>query len=251
MNKADIIKQLPKVLAVAGALGVPVTAYLSVKAGMKSERQMHEAYEVYCFKDSFVERFKLTWKNYIPPVVSGLLTVGAIIGGYSLTAKQIAGLIAVGGSLATYKDELEAKIEEKFGKQSLDEIKKEIAEEVYSPTSVEETGNGDILCYESYSGRWFRSSKKAVERAERALNRRFDAGAGEYVCLNDFYTLLGLAESHFGFEFGWAANKDYYDGDIRFENAIMPAGSFMNIPEEVLVIELTTNSYPMAGYFEV
>lgn len=250
MNKADIINHLPKVLAVAGALGVPVTAYLSVKAGMKSERQFWENADIYN-KMPFKEKLELTWKNYIPPVVSSLLTISAIIGGYSLTAKQIAGLVAVGGSLAAYKDELEAKIEEQFGKQTLDEIRKEIAEEVYSPTSVEETGNGDILCYESYSGRWFRSSKKAVERAERALNRRFKAGKGEYVCLNDFYTLLGLAESHFGFEFGWAANKDYYDGDILFENAIMPAGSFMNIPEEVLVIELTTNSYPMIGYFEV
>lgn len=250
MNKADILKQLPKVLAGAGALGVPVTGYLAVKAGMKSERQLWENDAIYQSL-SFKEKLKLTWKNYIPPVVSGLLSIGAIIAGYALSAKQIAALGALAGSLAAYKDEIEAKIEEKFGKQALDEIKKEVAEDLYSPTSVEETGNGSLLCYESYSGRWFRSSERAVERAEKVLNRRFDAGNGKYLCLNDFYTLLGMAETHFGFEFGWAANKDYYDGDIFFENALMPANSFMNIPEPVLIIELTSRSYPMQGWQEV
>lgn len=248
MNKANILKQLPKALAVAGALGVPVTVYLSVKAGMKIERQLTESD---CKDAQFKEKLKLTWKNYIPPVISGLLTIGAIIGGYALSAKQIAALGALAGSLAAYKDELEAKIEEKFGKQALDEIKKEVAENLYSPTSVEETGKGSLLCYESYSGRWFRSSQRAVEKAEETLNRRFEAGDGEYLCLNDFYTLLGMAETHFGFEFGWAANKDYYDGDIFFENALMPSNSFMSIPEPVLIIELTRGSYPMLCWQEV
>ena len=113
---------------------------------------------------------------------------------------------------------------------------------------AEETGKGDLLCYEGYSGRWFRSNKKAVEEAEREFSNWFKEG--EYLCLNDFYDLLGIETTIFGNQFGYAASEDYYDFEdgIEFVNTILPENK-TDCGEALMIIDLFT--YPMECWMEV
>lgn len=94
----------------------------------------------------------------------------------------------------------------------------------------------------------FYSSLEKVKEAEKTLNNRLHDG--EYVCLNDFYTLLGISETHFGNTFGWPANDDYYDISIEepitFENTIVEDSLS---GEPVLIIDVYT--YPMECWMEV
>lgn len=254
MTKSEIIKKLPMVCTVLGILGVPITAYLSGKAAVKSEKDISDVIE-----DTGIDRdevrkgdiLRLTWKNYIPTAVSGALTIACILISYKLSKKEIMALSAAAAYITHQKGQLEDKIVEKYGQKALDDIRKELAEEMYNPQSVELTGNGDLLCYECYSGRWFRSSEAAIEKAESKFNSRFACGKGEYMNLCDLYRLFNIEDSNFGYEMGWPANTDYYDGPITFTNHLCAPGEFHDIPEPVLLIEFNNYDYPMNGWMEV
>ena len=59
------------------------------------------------------------------------------------------------------------------------------------------------------------------------------------------YKLFGISETHFGEQYGWAANSDYYDGPIEFRNT----ETVTEHGEKMLVIEIFT--YPMECWMEV
>lgn len=282
MNTALIKKSVPLILTIVGAVGVAATGVLSARAGMKAERAIakekrsrdvlsteveieaaaeakEEGLTVTARNVSLKptisrkEAMKLTWKYYIPPVLAGLLTIGAIIFSHRLSTKEIAALTGTCAYLAANRDMLEEKIREHYGEEALGDIYDEIGESLLARSangkiSVEETGQGDVLCFEGYSGRWFRSSPEAVQAAEERFNDRFDGG--EYLSLNDLYDELGISQTHFGNEFGYAANPDYYDAPIIFENVLLTEGELTADPgEPVYVIEILT--YPMQCWLEV
>lgn len=130
--------------------------------------------------------------------------------------------------------------------------------------SVEETGKGDLLCYEAYGGRFFRSSEKAVRKAvdtfvknyERACRMQDEDPAHMYVEVfnfNDLYSLLGIVPSHFGEHWGYT-NAEDYRVNLRFDITLvdqLTESYFERIREPVLVIELNYDCYPMESYMEV
>lgn len=225
------------VLTVASSIGVILTGWLSFRAGKKSEKPNRK------------------WTIYIPPVTVGALTIVGIVASHTIDAKQITALTATCAYLTMERDELENAIRERYGEDTLKEIKEEVHKKVQQKVTargetVEETGNGDLLCIEGYSGRMFRSSYAAVKRACLELNRRFRNG--EYVCLNDFYKLLGIGVTRFGNEFGWAANEDYYEykDGIKYELTFIKAEECNDgRDEDELIIDIYT--YPMQFWMEV
>ena len=112
--------------------------------------------------------------------------------------------------------------------------------------SVEDTGNGEILCLEGYSGRYFYSSFLAVDEALRIWSDAFSKG--EYVCFNDLYKLLGIAETHFGWQYGYPANEDYYN----FKEGIEYECNYIHDPtldRPIYCIDIYL--YPMECWLEV
>ena len=80
------------------------------------------------------------------------------------------------------------------------------SKEYYRP-SIEYTGKGNILCYDGYGGRWFRSSVEAVQEAVDHFIEEYEKG---YVLsYNDLYLLLGMAESDFGEQYGYSPSEDW------------------------------------------
>ena len=71
----------------------------------------------------------------------------------------------------------------------------------YDEATVIKTGKGDALFYDTFSGRYFRSSVESIRTAENEMNRA--AACGEFVSLNTFYDTLGLDSIKFGDDFGW------------------------------------------------
>lgn len=224
-------------LTILGVIGVPVTSYLSVKCHEKA-------------KDAETKSDKL--KAYLPAIISGTVTTGSIIGSHRMSSKEIAALTAT----ATYAITNRNKLEEELGKyvdtKEAKQIKTEVAKlasgnEKSAGPSFETTGKGSLKVLEGYSGRWFYSSIEAVTEAEKKLNNRLKSG--DYVCMNDFYSWLGIATTHFGDQWGWAPNEDYYDytidDPIEFENTLVDDEN----GEPLLIIDIFT--YPMECWRDV
>lgn len=232
-TKTDYIKQAwtkygSTILAGFGCAGVVGTGLLAYRAGKNPESNILK----------------------IPSLVVGGITIAAIVLSKSIDGKAIAALTAAGSYVVLNRDKLEKEIEDRYGKEELAKIKAKIREALLDEfgndrQTQERTGNGDLLCLEGYSGRIFRSSKEAVDRAIEELTNRFDEG--EYVCLNDLYKLLGIEVTHFGHQFGWPANPDYCDGPLLIEAEYIenPDG----YDEPLYCIDIYT--YPMECWLEV
>lgn len=263
----------PAILTVIGCIGVPVTAILASKATLKSddiltEERVHrwsnvidreDEEEIEAIEFTKKEIIQLTWKNYIPTLISGGLTIGAIIGSNRMSAKEIAMLSASCAGLMSYKAQVEQEIRKRYGEEALNDIRKTV-DQKYAKVLIypEDTGNGDLLCFDAFGGRWFYSSEDAVNMALFELNDEFmnetiqisnngDVIRGGYRCYNDLYQKWGISETHFGWIWGWAPNSDYYDGPILW--SVRKVEGFQELDEPVLIIEPLT--YPMEGWMEV
>jgi len=212
--------------------GVAITGLLSAKCAKKAE----EAPDA---KGKLVA--------YSPAIISGIGTAACILTSNHINQKTIAGLAASCAYLTANRDRIQKKLEDISGKDDAAQMRSKIDQEAIAPwegPSIEWTGNGQVKFLEGYSGRLFYSSWEAVKEAEDTLNEAFCGG--EYVSLNDFYKLLGIQETHFGEQFGWAANSDYYSGPIEFINTMT---TDPKTGEHLGIIEIYT--YPMECWQEV
>lgn len=204
--------------------------------------------------------FKAQW----PAIVSGALTCAAIA---AIDIFSFAEIGVLSGALAAaFKNRkaIENQIEKHGGKELLNKIKTEASKELVRENvkyirsagpSVEETGRGDLLCYDAFGGRWFRSTEVDVRRAIDKVCEDFMAGYN--VSFNDLYSALGIEETRFGYEFGWVNNPDYYDGPLEFTIDLVEAmvnpdnmgGQMATLDEPVLIIDILT--FPMNGWYEI
>lgn len=191
---------------------------------------------------------------YFVPAGIAMLGTGAAIGANSyLGYKELAALSGTAAYAFKNRKILGEKIREKLPEEDIKKLKEKFFKyEINNANlaSVEQTGNGDLLCLEGYSGRWFRSSEEAVIKAEQDFNQYLRLN--DYASYNDFYTLLNIEQTHFGWQFGYAMNPDFYpiykDGTdvVEFQNTFLYDDAR---EEEVLVIDVYT--YPMECWQEV
>lgn len=237
------------ILTGGAIIGLGATAILTAKGQMKADEIMAEKRP-----SDKKELIGSTYKCYIPAAISGVLTLICIVTSQYISRKEIAGLAASLGVLAANRDNLEKAIKEKYGEDALVELREKILP--YKKPEVKDgekadrfpaelTGKGDLLCYEGYSGRWFRSSEEAVKEAEEEYNLRFKDG--DYLSFNDLYELLGIKSSSFGNKFGYPHPFEYYNPEdgIEFENSIFYDEE---IGENVLYIDIFT--YPFEDWME-
>jgi hypothetical protein len=155
-------------------------------------------------------KVRLVWKFYIPPVGAGAATISAIILANKISSKRIAALGVAAGiserALQEYKD----KIVEKMGVRPSTDIRDEIAQDRVdnNPPNNREviiTGNGDVLCYDMLTGRYFYSSAEAIKRAENQIN--FEILNHMYASLTEFYDKVGLPPTTYTDTVGWSGDK--------------------------------------------
>ena len=122
-------------------------------------------------------------------------------------------------------------------------------EKSFRPT-IEITGNGNLLCYEGFFGRWFRSSEDCVREAVDKFMQLY--AEGNYINYNDLYSLLNIAVTHAGNEYGYSPSEDYRC-NMEFDIVRVPEDeNFEGMKEEVLVLEPAGRySYPFDCYMEV
>jgi len=241
--------RLGLVLGIVASVGVVATAITTHYCTLSAEKILAETKR---------EEFKAVWKNYIPAFLIGALSIGCIFGSIHASKRALLAAGAGASYVAANKDKIAEKAE-----PFIQKMRNMYAESNYSANdlqTVELTGDGDLLCYDVYSGRWFRSSQEAVEGAIRAFNKELDEH--HYANLNNLYKHLGIMPTHFGCQYGYVKQEGYYedpidiytelveDGEVEYTDML---GSIL-IPrnEPVLCINFRDfNQYPMEGYLEI
>ena len=195
-------------LAVAGVVG---TAILAVKATPKAQNAITEAATENETADDAgdltnLEIIQAAWHCYVPAALVGGATIACVVGANLAGARQRTALIGAytlaDTALRRYKDEVLNQLGPNKEQKVVDEIqRRRLEENPVASAQVIVTAGGDQLCYDSMTGRYFKSDIEKLRQAQNALNA--SALRDMYAPHNDFYRLLDLAPVAIGDELGW------------------------------------------------
>lgn len=173
-----------------------------------------------------IEYVQTTWKCYIPAAMSGAFSIACLIGSHSVHARRNAALAAAyklsETALSEYREQVIETIGEKKEKVVREKVDKaRIEKNPVSKSDVIITEKGNTLCYDSLSGRYFRSDIDRIKKAAIEVNRQLVLNM--YASLNDFYDELNLEHTQIGYELGWKLD----DGtlEIDFSSQIADDGT--------------------------
>ena len=149
----------------------------------------------------------------LPPVIMGSATAACIIGSNTVSAKRIAVLSAAYTASEKAVSNLHLKMDEILGEKKAKTIRDAVAKEKMDQnpppsdaSSIVITGNGDVLCMDSYSGRYFRSNADKIGQAIAELSAM--ARDEMYVTLNDLYYALKIPTIPLGDDLGWSVDDE-------------------------------------------
>jgi hypothetical protein len=205
-------KNSPLIMTALGVAGLATTAYLTAAASFKAARVIDSRESIEGTAGDAVERFKerasLTWKFYIPPVATGVATVGAIAYANRLGAKRTAAAISAYSiterAFAQYRD----KVVDEIGSHKEQVIHDDIARtEVAKKTSetIILAGSGEVLCCELYTHRYFMADMESLRKAQNDVNAQIMSEL--YISLDEFYYAIGLPSTAHSGELGWDSDK--------------------------------------------
>lgn len=207
------------ILTGVGVVGTVGTAVLTGRASMRAARVLDATKEevanrlvgedINAHPTNLIipkhEVVKLTWRFYVIPVATGVGTVGAIIFAHRIDAKRIVALTVASGISERALKEYKEKVVEKLGERQDTKIRDEIAQDRVnaSPPGKELviTGDGQVLCLDGLTGRYFMSTMEDLKRAENKINHIINTQMG--ASLSEFYDEIGLAPTAYSDEVGW------------------------------------------------
>lgn len=218
----------PVLLTAIGVAGVIGTAVLTHRAATKAERIKQAEWDLVDQgkrpSPEKRELFDITWKQYIPPVISGTVTVGCIVMANRIGTKRAAAMAAAYTILEQASNEYRDKVVERIGANEERKVRDEIAQDYVSNNPPREdnmviVGNGNVLCCELYTRRYFESTVEDIKKAVNDTNYQINAHG--YASLSDFYDRLGLPRTVVSEEMGWTSDKLM---DVEFTGTIAEDG---------------------------
>lgn len=273
MNKEDVTKlfktaqkfvskRSPEILTGVGLVGMVATTVLAVKATPKAmalieeeqKKRTKEKYEENRKTDpningapaetlSTLDKVKVAWKPYIPAAITGVLSIGCIVGASSVSARRQAALYSAYKLSETAFAEYKDKVAETVSEKKVKEIKQKIAEDKVdkatdpeSKTKVVLSSDGDTWFIDPYSNIKFLSTANKIDMAANKLSRKMLDEM--YVSLDEFYDELGIDPSDrtkTSNDIGWhiddgVIEPDYSDAVVKDGKAYVVL-DFLKRPE--------------------
>lgn len=225
--QTEVSKRSPEILTGIGIAGMITTTVLAVKATPKALILMEERkWDLEVEKLTPIEIIKTTWKCYIPAAITGTVSIGCLIGASSVNARRNAALATAyklsETALSEYRDKVVETIGEKKEQTIREKVDKDRVEK--NPVSKSEviiTEKGNTLCYDSISGRYFKSDIEKIKRAVNELNRRMTYDV--YVSLSEFYDELDLDHTLLSDDLGWSIDDGLIE--VNFSSQIADDGT--------------------------
>lgn len=238
-NLAKTVQHRSPVILTGLAIGGLVsTVFLTAKATPKAKDILDRVQKQEGRRPKNLQAIKLVWVCYIPPAVVGSLTIACIITAQSINTRRqsaLAGAFAITeNAFQEYRDH----VVESFGKAKDRKIRDELVQKQVSenPPSSELVviGSGNVLCLDTYTGRYFESTMEKIRSSQNDFNQ--DLLQGEmYLSVNEFYQYLGLPPTVVGEQVGFSPENLL---DIDFSTAMTDDGrpclaiSFRALPRQ-------------------
>lgn len=248
--KEIFAKKEPEILCTVGIVGMIATVGLAiggtikaVKAVELAERKKQEEAEETVKKDAEeadidvekvetqpvkltkLETAKTVYKYYIPAAILGVTSTCLLLRSKRLFAGRLVTVAAAyklsEKNLMEYKDKVKDILGEKEEKKVNDALAQARTDENPPDENIQYTGNGETLCREELTGRYFRSNRQAIESAINDLNYR--AMSEMWISANDFFDAIEIDEVQLGDDIGW----DIERGQIQpvFSSALTNTGT--------------------------
>lgn len=208
----------PQILAGMGIAGLWGSMFLTYKASPKIHETVDltkKALKQDDLDDSDKKAMKKqavidVAKDAAPPVLMGVISSAAMIGSTSVSAKRITAISAAYSATEAALSDYRGKVQGLLGDDKDRRVREGLARDAVQNTpinEIEETGFGNVLCLDRWTGRYFHSSPEAVKRAFNEISRQVQLD--EYVSLNDLYDRLNLRNVQFGDVMGWTIDGNW------------------------------------------
>jgi hypothetical protein len=206
-------KNSPALLTGATVTGIFMTAWMAFKAGPKAKEIMdrHKSMSTPETKEEKRAEAKALVKELtpvvLPPIGMGITTAVCAIGSNKISSKRIAVLSAAYSMSESALKDYQNKVTELFDVKKVQKVKEGLAKDKLEKNPMQPnheiylTGDGDVLCMDEYSGRYFRSNAQKIGQSINELSA--DLQSDMYVSLNDLYDKIGLPKVPMGDDFGW------------------------------------------------
>lgn len=197
------------ILSIAAGVGVISTGVLAFNAGKTIAMQ---DFSDYSQKERILEILRIL----VPTMAVSTATIGCIGASRVIGRKRERSLLEACTLLSAYisgNDRLEEK-DTRGGKGS--GVHRSPAK---SNTDIEDTGTGDIIFIETFTGRRIKASMELYEHAIKTLQDRFSICG--VVTLNELYELMTVEETAAGEVLAWTSDQmvldpDYIPGEDYF-----------------------------------
>lgn len=200
-------KHSPEILTGLGITGMITSTVLAVTATPKALKLIEDKKkELKTDELTTIETIKTAWKPYIPSVSISITSIACIICASRVNYKRNAALATAYSlserTLSHYREKVIETIGEKKEKSIHDKIsQEEVNKNKLSNSQVIVATNGDTLCMDAMSGRYFKSDMESIKQIINKLNRRLTYE--NYISLNDLYEEIGLSDVKNGELLGW------------------------------------------------
>lgn len=212
------VKHAPGILTglgISGMFGAAIGAVMATPQALRNIEAEKERLDV--AKLTPKETVKVTYKCYLPSVITGVSSAVCIVCGHRLHARRNAAIATAFSlqeiAMSEYKNKVREVVGEKKEQEIRDEINKDRMDKVpYRSSEVFITPLGETLFLDVMSKRYFKSDINRVRAIINDINRRLLSEM--YISLNELYYELGLASTKQGELLGWHVDDGLIELDI-------------------------------------
>lgn len=216
-----IRRNAPAITTTLAIVSAAATTALAVKAGMSTREKLDEYKLAEQIEEVPVsETIKQTWKIYIPTALMFASTVVSIVSLHRV------GLNREASALALYKVSEQAfaryrnKVVEKLGEDDEKDVRENIIQDAVAanpPSGAIVVMGDEVVCYDTYSGRYFKSSMDDINAAVNSFNLKIIHE--NYASLTEFYELVGLDPNGSSDDVGWMSDALL---EVSFSSVLAP-----------------------------
>jgi hypothetical protein len=211
----------PLILTALGVTGTVTTVVLTARGSFEAAEKIRDEKDSRLIRKTDAEgiplpdfdtkaKAKLVWKCYIPAAGSLVLTVACVVTANRIGTRRAAALAAAYSLAKEGWEEYKDKIIETIGVNKEQKARDAIAQDHITKDppvdkQIHITGDGEVLCRDEWTGRYFRSNASKLEAAVNQINH--DAIHNNYATLTDWYHLIGLPRVSQSDELGWNSGE--------------------------------------------